>query len=257
MGISPQITPAADPGMPVGSAADRCGNYHRPMPIPYLLMLGAEGVGLWALFVQSFDAFTVLLLLGSLVGVAAIFVCMMEIREGRILPRTSTDRLSDLIRAERWEDLGIMVREDNSFVSRVLRPVLARGPASRESIRETAELAASEECARWFRKIELLNIIGNLGPLVGLAGTVWGMILAFTSLGASGGQANPGDLSVGISKALFHTLLGLCLAIPCLMFFGIYRSVVDRICTRGMSIAADLVDRLPAAPGPNPAPKDN
>ena len=62
----------------------------------------------------------------------------------------------------------------------------------------------------------------------------WGMIIAFTSLGAADGQAGPADLSLGISKALFHTLLGLVLAIPCLLTFGIYRGIVDRICTRAM-----------------------
>jgi biopolymer transport protein ExbB len=92
--------------------------------------------------------------------------------------------------------------------------------------------------------IEPLNVIGNLGPLIGLAGTVWGMILAFNSLGETAGQAGPTDLSLGISKALFHTLLGLCLAIPCLLTFGLYRSVVDRHCTRGVAIASDVIDRL-------------
>src|SRR5205823_56713 len=74
----------------------------------------------------------------------------------------------------------------------------------------------------------------------------WGMILAFTSLGESGGQAGPSDLSMGISKALFHTLLGLTLAIPCLLVFGFYRSIVDRICTRGMLICAQLIELLPS-----------
>lgn len=212
--------------------------------------------GLWPLFVQSFDAFTVLLILGSLIGVSMVFVCMIDIREGRILPKQTIDRVSDLIRAERWEDLEILVKSNASFVPRVLRAVLSRGRADRATIRETAELAASEESARWFRRIELLNVIGNLGPLIGLAGTVWGMILAFTSLGNSGGQAGPSDLSLGISKALFHTLLGLCLAIPCLLVYGIYRSIVDRLCTRGMMLVAEFVDKLPTAESSSaPAPQ--
>ncbi len=95
-------------------------------------------------------------------------------------------------------------------------------------------------------KISYLATIGTLGPMIGLVGTVWGMILAFTSLGESGGQAGPSDLSLGISKALFHTLLGLTLAIPCLFVFGFYRSIVDRICTRGMLVCSQLIESLPA-----------
>lgn len=214
----------------------------------YLLAAGTTpaNAGLWGLFTQSFDVFTVLLLVGSLVAVAIIVRCMIDVRESRILPEQSVNRITDLARAGREEDLRAFVRTDESFPARVMREVLSSGRKDRNSIRETAEIAASDECSRWFRAIEPLNIIGNLGPLIGLAGTVWGMIIAFTSLGESGGQAGPTDLSMGISKALFHTLLGLTLAIPCLLVFGFYRSIVDRICTRAMVVCTQLVDLLPA-----------
>ncbi|GJQ28751.1 MAG: hypothetical protein HBSAPP03_06350 [Phycisphaerae bacterium] len=210
------------------------------------MLAQGEPLGLWGLFRQSFDVFTILLLAGSLVGITAVFLCLLDIRERTIVPAGIVGRLRDLARAGRWEDLEAAVKEDDSFVSRVLRPAMALSGRDRTAIRDAAELAASEESARWFRKIDILNVIGNLGPLVGLAGTVWGMILAFTSLGASGGQAQAAELSLGISKALFHTLLGLCLAIPCLLFFGVYRGVVDRLCTRAIVVAGEIVERLPA-----------
>ncbi len=74
------------------------------------------------------------------------------------------------------------------------------------------ETAVGEQTADQFRKIEYLNIIGNLGPLLGLLGTVIGMIDAFLALNASGGNASPATLAFGISKALVHTMLGLLLA---------------------------------------------
>ncbi len=70
------------------------------------------------------------------------------------------------------------------------------------------------------------------------------MILAFQGLGMAGGEANPGVLSLGISKALFHTLLGLLLAIPCLAAYGVFRARVDAYCNEAMVIASSLVDRL-------------
>ncbi|CAG0992831.1 Tol-Pal system protein TolQ [Phycisphaerales bacterium] len=210
------------------------------------LLAQSETMGLWSLFKQSFDIFSVLLLAGSLVGITAVFLCILDVRARNIVPEGVVGRLRDLARAGRWEDLGATVREDDSFVSRVLRSAVGLAGSDRTAIRDAAELAASEESARWFRKIDILNVIGNLGPLVGLAGTVWGMILAFTSLGATGGQAQAAELSLGISKALFHTLLGLCLAIPCLLFFGLYRGVVDKLCTRAIVVAGDIVERLPS-----------
>jgi biopolymer transport protein ExbB len=201
--------------------------------------------GLWGLFLQSFDLFTILLLLGSIVGVAIIVICIFEVRAARIVPAGLAARLLDLSRAGRWSDVDLALRDEDSMLARTLRPALALSGKDKASIRDAAELAASEESARWFRKIDLLSVIGNLGPLVGLAGTVWGMILAFTSLGESGGQAGPADLSLGISKALFHTLLGLCLAIPCLLIYGLYRNIVDRLCTRATIVAAEIVERIP------------
>lgn len=197
---------------------------------------------LWSLFMQSFDVFTILLLAGSLVGVAFIFVCILEVKQANIAPESLGSKLLDYAKAGRLQDVRDAVARDDSFLSRVLRAGLAHN--DKPMMREAAELAASEESARWFRKIDLLNVIGNLGPLVGLAGTVWGMILAFTSLGDSGGNAGPAQLSLGISKALFHTLLGLCLAIPCLAAYGIYRGIVDRHCTRGIVMASEVLEAL-------------
>jgi biopolymer transport protein ExbB len=203
--------------------------------------------GIWPLFLQSFDFFTVLLLAGSVAAGAYIFRALVEVRPGAILPGGRTRAMVEMVRQHRYAELRGYVERDRSFVARVLSAALTGG-SDRESMREAAEMAASEQVASWFRRIEPLNVIGNLGPLVGLAGTVWGMILAFTTLGQAGGQAGPADLSLGISKALFHTLLGLCLAIPCLLVFGFYRSVIDRHCTRAMVLAADLVEKLPEEP---------
>ncbi len=206
----------------------------------------APATSLWALFTESFDAFSVLLLAGSLVGLTSILLCVFEVRAKNIIPTGLADRVRDLAGAGRWDDIQYAISTDDSLLSRVIRAALAVRNSERAAIRDAAELAASEESARWFRRIDLLNVIGNLGPLVGLAGTVWGMILAFTSLGESGGQAGPTDLSLGISKALFHTLLGLCLAIPCLLAFGLYRGIVDRLCTRAIVVAGEIVEKIPA-----------
>lgn len=208
----------------------------------------AGGITLQDLFLQSFDLFTILLVVGSVVAVAIIVRCVLEIRTAVIMPEASERRLRQLIRDQKWNELGSFVQTDSAFVSKVVKAALdAPGAAEgdKEAMREAAEIAASEQTAHWFRKIEPLNVVGNLGPLLGLAGTVWGMIIAFAALGQSGGQANPATLSIGISKALFHTLLGLMLAVPALTVFGFYRGIVDRLCTRAMAVSAELVEMLP------------
>jgi len=205
---------------------------------------GTTQISIWHLFTQSFDFFTVLLVAASIAAWAIIVVTVIEVRESNILPTDSEETVRRLAGAGAWSDLRKFTEQDPAFVSRVVLAGLNAPGDDKDAVREAAELEASEQCARCFRRIEPLNVIGNLGPLLGLAGTVWGMVIAFAALGQAGGQASPANLSTGISKALFHTLLGLLLAVPALTVFGFYRSRVDRICNRAM---------IAASPGSGPA----
>lgn len=236
-GSSPAPTGAASAATATAPAPAAGGASAAPAP---------KKVSLFSLFAESFDLFTILLVVGSLAGWTIIIVCVIEIRRANIAPDEPAQIIGNLARAGRFADLRQFVTDDDAMVSRVVRAAVAVPVSDKNAVREAAELAASEESARWFRKLEPLNVIGNLGPLLGLAGTVWGMIIAFAALSESGGQANPQTLSLGISKALFHTLLGLMLAVPCLAVFGFYRQLVDRLCTRAMVQAAELVELLPA-----------
>lgn len=214
------------------------------------LSLAADAVAgtktIQSLFLESFDVFTVLLVTGSVIAGTVIARCVLEIRSSNIMPPASERTIREMIERSDLAGLAGFVRRDGAFVSIVTRAALdalARGCDARGA-RDAAELAAAEQSANWFRKLEPLNIVGNLGPLLGLAGTVWGMVLAFSALSTAAGQASPAMLSAGIAKALFHTLLGLLLAVPALTVFGFYRHRTDRLCTRALVISAELTDLL-------------
>ncbi|MGP1310208.1 MAG: MotA/TolQ/ExbB proton channel family protein, partial [Phycisphaerales bacterium] len=166
-------------------------------------------------------------------------------RESVILPSASVESLRGRVRRADWAGLKRDAERDPSFVGRVVHAALQPVATGRTGARENAELAASEEASRWFRRIEMLNVIGHLGPLLGLVGTVYGMIIAFAALGETGGRAGPGELSLGISKALFHTFLGLMLAIPSLLAYGYFRTIVDKVCTRAMQVSGQIVEAIP------------
>jgi biopolymer transport protein ExbB len=170
---------------------------------------------------------------------------VIEVRKNNIAPDESEQIILGCIKGQKWADLRQFTNEDDALVSKAIGAAMSVPTDDKDAVREAAEMAASEECARWFRKVEPLNVLGNLGPLLGLAGTVWGMILAFASLQASQGQASPAGLSGGIAKALFHTLLGLLLAVPCLSIYGFYRAFIDKLCTRALVRAGELVEMLP------------
>jgi biopolymer transport protein ExbB len=202
----------------------------------------------------------------SVWGLTLIIQGFMVNRASVIMPPQTIETIREMIAQRRFKELIDFTEQDPSFVSRALNPALKRAP-SFSSMKEAMETAVGEQTADQFRKIEYLNIIGNLGPLLGLLGTVIGMIDAFLALNASGGNASPATLAFGISKALVHTMLGLLLAVPCLAAFGFLRTIVDKHTVRASLIAEELLlmikpaEARPAAtsairPGavPQPAP---
>ncbi len=213
-----------------------------------MLTLGqAQSLGeasVWTLFVESFDVFSVVLLIGSLFAVTIIVRLVMEARGGVIAPEEIVESLSKKLDSGDLDSFLAAASDDSGIVGAACVGAFNARTAGASAMKEAAEVAASNACGRWTRPLDLIRVIGELGPLVGLAGTVWGMILAFVQLGQAGGSAGPTDLSLGISKALFHTLLGLMLAVPCLLVYGWYRSVIEKHCNRAFEQAGGLVDRL-------------
>jgi biopolymer transport protein ExbB len=196
--------------------------------------------GILSLILGHIDFVSVIIALFSVWGLTLIIQGFIKIRAGALIPEASTNHIRELIGRREFKELIDFTENDPSFISRALNPALKRAP-SFSSMKEAMETAVAEQTSEQFRKIEYLNIIGNLGPLLGLLGTVLGMIEAFQDLMAAGGDAKPAELAGGISTALCHTFLGLFLAVPCLAVFGIQRTMVDRLTTQAALISEELL----------------
>jgi biopolymer transport protein ExbB len=193
----------------------------------------------------SFDYFVLSLLgLASVAGVALIIDAMIHTRESKIAPPETTEHLRSLIAGRQFKDLMDFTSTDQTFISQSLYAAIRRAHLKYPAMREAMENSLSEQTANIFRRLEPMNVIGNIGPLLGLLGTVLGMIMAFTALMEKGGNVNPADLSGGIGTALWHTFLGLFVAIPCLVVYGLYRTKADRIVTKSAVIAEELLEGL-------------
>ncbi len=185
-----------------------------------------------------------LLALASIAGVALAISAMLNLRESRIAPAKSTERIRRLIEDRDYKGLMDFTAADDSFVSRALYAAIRRAHLKYAAMREGLESSIGEQTSEMFRRIELLNVIGNIGPLLGLLGTVLGMIMAFYELMQSQGQAKAADLAGGIGTALWHTFFGLFVAIPCLVVYGFYRTKADKIATRAALVAEELLEEL-------------
>jgi biopolymer transport protein ExbB len=211
-----------------------------PAPAPTATDTSAEKKTLFRLIFENMDAvfFTIAAL--SVAGLTLIIQGFIKNRESVFMPEGTTNQIREMIAQRRFKELIEFTETDPSFISRALNPALKRAP-SFSSMKEAMETALGEQTAEQFRRIEYLNIIGNLGPLLGLLGTVLGMIEAFSWVAAEKGQANVAKLSDGIAMALCHTFLGLTLAVPCLAAFGVLRTIVDRLTVRGSLVAEELL----------------
>lgn len=183
------------------------------------------------LFSGGIVGLVMLLVLFALSVTAAylIFEHLMTIRRGELIPDGVNDRVRKSLKAGRVDEADKCCREKPSLLSFVLLQGLAEVDGGWSAVEKAMEDAITEQSARLFRKIEYLSVIGNIAPMVGLLGTVIGMIIAFQQVAESQASAGAAQLAEGIYQALITTVGGLVIAIPSLGAFAVFRNRVDQL----------------------------
>jgi len=172
----------------------------------------------------------------SFVMVALIVDHLMNIRRGILMPPGLAEEIHRCLAERKLPDAKSYCEQHPGFLSRVLSAGLSEIGLGYSNIEKAMEDAAVEQSARLFRRIEYLSVIGTLAPMLGLMGTVWGMIQAFVEFEQ---KANPqvSELAPGIYRALITTLLGLGVAVPSLAAFAILRNRVDELSAESTLLA--------------------
>lgn len=170
----------------------------------------------------------IILLALSMTAAYLIFDHLMTIRRSDLMP----DGLSDQVRqCLLTGDVAAAQEACNgrpSFLSFVLMHGISELEFGWTAVEKSVEDALAEQSARLFRKIEYLSVIGNIAPMVGLLGTVIGMIIAFQNVASTQGTASAPQLAEGIYQALVTTVGGLIVAIPSIGAFAIFRNRIDQ-----------------------------
>lgn len=213
-----------------------------------------ERQSLLRIMYEGIEVPTYFIVAGSIVVIALIVEHFIVVRRPGVAPLDQVKRAKEQIELRDFRGCLEDLRRSQTFFARVMTAALQHARHGFEAMHEAALEKSSELGGRMFRKAEYLNILGNLGPLLGLLGTVWGMIEAFGSLGAGGGQAGAGDLAGGISKALVNTLLGLALAIVGIGFFGVCRNRIEALTVAATVDVLDLLEYFRPAPAVTPRP---
>jgi biopolymer transport protein ExbB len=159
------------------------------------------------------------------------------------IPPGFVDEFTDTVNKRKFKEAFEMARSDQSFLGRVLTAGMSRLQYGLEDAREAAANMLESIRSDKEQKNNYTAVIGTLGPMLGLVGTVFGMILAFMEL-SSGGAVKTEKLAEGISHALVVTLLGIGLSVPAIFFNAYFRNRIVRVSMDTGHIADDLLTQM-------------
>jgi biopolymer transport protein ExbB len=208
--------------------------------------------------IKSLSWFAPIMLILSIALMSLIVLLVMELRIGTSIPPGFVEDFTDTVNKRKFKEAYEMAKEDGSFLGRVMTTGMSRLQYGIDDSREAAFNMVESVKAGKDQLITYLATIGTLGPMLGLVGTVWGMILSFMELG-KGGTPKPEKLADGISHALVVTLVGIALSVPAIFFHAFFRNRLIRISMDVGNIADDLLTQMyhnskkPGAPEPAPA----
>jgi biopolymer transport protein ExbB len=139
--------------------------------------------------------------------------------------------------------LSVVIADRSDLLSTMLRAGIAKAGNPPELIEKAMEGSLSTELARIRNRIRRLGDLGNLAPMVGLLGTVWGMIWVFkaVSMDTSAMVGNwSGTLAGGVSQAMVTTVVGLLIGIPSLFFYYTFRNILSRVLGHLESLGTEM-----------------
>jgi biopolymer transport protein ExbB len=203
----------------------------------------------------------------SVAQLALVVLLVLDLRMSSAIPAGFVDEFTDTVNKRKFKEAFDMARNDPSFLGQVLTAGMSRLQYGLEDAREAAMNTLESIRSDKDQKNNYNAVIATLGPMLGLVGTVFGMIKSFSVLAQAGAQVNPAKLADGISHALVVTLFGVAIAVPAIFFSAFFKNRITRVCMDVGHIADDLLTQMyhnskkpaapqtPGAPGTPPAPQ--
>ena len=197
----------------------------------------------WELIRASgFIGYTIILL--SLIAVALMIEYALSIRRTLLMP---PDFASDVLKllAQGQPNLALQkCRSDPSALAQILYAGMTQYEFGWDAVEKSAEEATADQASRLYRKVEYLNIIGNIAPMLGLLGTVIGMVLAFQQIADSVGSNRAPDFAKGIYLALVTTIQGLLVAVPCVAAHSFFNSKIASLISETTFVAEQVLQPI-------------
>lgn len=168
----------------------------------------------------------------------------LTIRRKRLVPFGVGAGIVEIIRRDGTGQLGSRLADSEDLVSVAVAKAVSEGRGDWFRMRSVLGESLQEQAWSLLRRIEWVNLIGNVSPMVGLFGTVFGMIKLFNAIVVAGGQPQPAQLADGISVALVTTFWGLFIAIPAVAIHGVFRNRIETLVSEAVEEAEDIVPEI-------------
>ncbi len=200
----------------------------------------------WA--IEASGPIGLFLLCISIYFTALVIKLFMELRVSEAVPAALVEKLENAIKERKFQEAYDACRDNESFLARLVRSGVANLPNGRAEAKEAMQTTQDEVVSGMEARISYLAIIGTLGPMIGLVGTIAGMIASFQEIAtAAGAQPKPEKVAEGISTALFITLEGVSLSVPAIFFFALFRNRIALMAMESAKVADRTITALLSA----------
>ncbi|MEH6457008.1 MAG: MotA/TolQ/ExbB proton channel family protein [Cocleimonas sp.] len=201
-------------------------------------------------FLQAGGWLMIPLVLSSLVAIAVILALFMNLKKSKVLPEGLVEKAQKLARSGKMTPAHIQQVRDGSLLGSVLAAGLATVGQPRHLMKESIEESGRHAIHKMDKYMTTLGTIAAIAPLLGLLGTVVGMIVVFNEMLSQGGVGNPADLAGGISQALVTTAFGISIAVPALIFHRFFRGKINDFAVDMEKEAVKLLEMINVPPVP-------
>jgi biopolymer transport protein ExbB len=189
----------------------------------------------------------------SFVLVALLLINTMQIRRDNFIPTAFVEEFEQKLSGKDYQGAYELARSDESFVAKVLAAGLSRLSRGYNEAIEGMQEVGEEENMIVEHRLSYFALIASIGPMMGLLGTVWGMVAAFQVIARSTTQPKPAELADGIATALVTTLEGLIIAIPAMIAYSLLRNRAARYVLEVGMVSEGLMQRFSTVGKPKPA----
>lgn len=185
-----------------------------------------------------------LIIVCSVIMVALIIEHSVNIRRDKLVPPEVVDELEALLQEQEYQEALNMCQSEPNFVTNMVGAALGKMQYGFDEMVAAANEAAGGELGKLKQKISYIVLLANMGPMLGLFGTVYGMVGAFGEIVRLGPAVTPKDLAGGVQQALITTVDGLLVAMPCIIAGFIFQNKVSSIAGELQSIGLDMLERF-------------